>query len=73
VLTDNVYADLRLLTYMEVLLSKIMVGMMSMSFASVQSFFMLLALWHPQLIHELLRGPLMHKDMKLSITGSLKT
>jgi hypothetical protein len=58
---------------MEALLPKVTVGMTSMGFASVQPFLKLLAQWQPQLIHELLQGPLMQKDTNLSTMGSLQT
>jgi hypothetical protein len=57
----------------EALLSKVMVDMTSTGFASVQPFLKLLTHCQPQLIHELLRGLLMQKDMNLSTTGSLTT
>jgi hypothetical protein len=55
------------------LLPKVTVGMMSTGFTSVQPSLKLLARWRPQPIHELLQGPLMHKDTNLCTTGSLKT
>jgi hypothetical protein len=55
------------------LLSKVTVGMTSLGFTSVQPFFNLLIHWRPQLMHELLQGPLMQKVTNLSTTESLKT
>jgi hypothetical protein len=60
-------------SHTEALLSKVMVGITSMGFTSIQLFLKLLTHWCPQLIHELLRGSLMHKDTNLSTTGTLKT
>jgi hypothetical protein len=57
----------------EALLPKVAIGMTSTGFASVQPVLKLLARWRPQLIQELLRGSLMHKDTYQSTTGSLTT
>jgi hypothetical protein len=72
VLVDNVHATYGS-CHTEALLPKVIVDTTSTGFASVQPFLKLLAHWLPRLIHELLRGLLMQKDMKLSTTGSLKT